>query len=432
MENIYIPSAIALVSAAIAFAARSNRKLVKTLGLLASAIVLGDLVVGQDYSVSNILEALIAAIAFICILSQKLVQNSEKSICKILLLTGLCLLSLTANAPETLNQIGTGGALLFLIAILTRRGTTVSVGAMVVSGLAILGLVLAASMGGANSSIYLLLTAGALLPLFPLHGLYVGLLSGFTNTFQAFVAFALPCIGLQIVVTKLSTLPENLVQPVAILAITGAVFSLIRASVQVNLARTFASIATVMVSLGWLGMAAKGSLSNEILWYFVSSSMVVSGLLLCTHHLESRYGLQLRDSLSGLASSMPKLGLLFAILLMAAAGFPPFSVFTSFVAMLLSSNQIGITITASTIFLSFSLLLVFVVKEVMFGPQKVELYGEDLNGAEVTALTMVTALMVVTALIPYTITASSIKQSLKSDKQTENVSWNSAKGLLNQ
>ncbi|MBX9770428.1 MAG: hypothetical protein K2X29_03610 [Candidatus Obscuribacterales bacterium] len=385
---------------------KSNPRAVKTTGLIASGLSFGALLTitpCQSGQIATFMPLLIAAASFLCILSQQLVRHAERPIIIILAVCGFSYAYLNPLLPEPIPTTSLGCLLgtLALLSLSYRRDNSVTGGAAVAFGVALLCLVLSFFVQGPLSVIFRLVTAATLLPLFPLHAAFVGSLSSFAGTCPAFLAVVLPCLGLYTIIARISMIPAPLAEVVIALAITGAVLTTTRASVQIHLGRTFAAIGTILLSLAWLTLGTSDKASPEIAWYVMSVTVVTSGLLLCSHQLESRYGTQLRENLRGLAHPMPKLSLVLGVLIMAAAGFPPFAIFSMFMAMVLSANQSYLLLLAPAILLVCSLLLVSVMKQLLFGARRSDFIYEDLGACDLMALLLITALVAAGGFFPY-------------------------------
>ncbi|MBX9771114.1 MAG: hypothetical protein K2X29_07070 [Candidatus Obscuribacterales bacterium] len=409
MEINVLASILAFLAAAAGWLMQSSPRMVKTTGVIASGLIFVILVTRtffQSVQIETIMSTLIGAAAFVCILSQQLIRHAEKPIILIFIVAGFSFSYLNVWLPEPITTASLGVLLgsLFLFSLKDRRDNPLSTGAAVVFAVALLCLILSSVFKGSLSTVLLFATAAALLPLFPLHAAFVGSLSGYADTFRAYLAVVLPCLGWYTIVARSSAIPQQLGETVMVLAVIGAIVSTIRASVQIDLARTFASIGTILLSLAWLSIGSAVQTCFEITGYVMSVAVVTSGLLLCAHQLESRYGTQLREDLRGLAQPMPRLSILLGVLILAAAGFPPFSLFTMLMAMILTSNQLHILFIASAVSLACSLLLVAVMQQLLFGARRSDLVYEDLGNCDVIALSLVALVLMTGGVLPYMVT----------------------------
>lgn len=401
-------SILAFLSGIAGLLMHSNPRAGKIIGLISSGFMFVALVSFSpkwSLEIGTFMPLLIAAAAFLCILSQQPVRHAERPIFIILVLSGFSFAYVNTGLLEPLRLISLAGLLatLVLVSLSYRKENPVSIGAAVAFGGALLCLVLSCFLQGPLSVVLRLITAAVLFPLFPVQSAFVGSLTSFPGTCPAFLAMVLPCLGWYTITTRISVIPHPVAELVIGLAIIGGLVTAFRASVQIHLARAFAGIAAALLSLAWLMLGALGRTNPEITSYVMSVTVVTSGLLLCAHHLEARYGTQLRDNLRGLAQPMPKLSLLLGALIMAAAGFPPFALFSNFMAMVLSSNQLQLMLIAPAILLLCSLLLVFMMQQLLFGVRRSDLVYEDLGPSDVTALVLVAGVSVAGGLIPYVV-----------------------------
>ncbi|MDZ4838362.1 MAG: proton-conducting transporter membrane subunit [Candidatus Melainabacteria bacterium] len=406
MDLNFLVSILTLLFAALGVLLRRDPQTVKTIGLLVSGSSCAALIAAsfQEYgSVRGVLNVLIGASAFLCILSQQPRRQASKPILLVLTISAFSFAYLSAELNQPIPTMALGGLLstIVALAIKSRRENSISNWTAVAFGFAFLCLIGSSLAAGIIKLVLLLIMAAVLLPLFPLHAGFVGSLSSLPGTFRAFLAVVLPCLGWYTILANLSVIPHPLAQTVMVLALIGAIVSTTRAIVQIDLDQTFASIGTILFSLAWLSIATTGEANHETGWYVMSVALVTSGLLLCTHHLRARYGDSVRDNLPGLAQPMPRLSFVLCTLIMAAAGFPPFAVFYMFMAMILTSSHLYVTFWAAAIFLVSSLLLVSVMQQLLFGNRRTDLIYEDLENGDLIALVLVVSLLLAGSLLPY-------------------------------
>jgi NADH-quinone oxidoreductase subunit M len=127
--------------------------------------------------------------------------------------------------------------------------------------------------------------------------------------------------------------------------------------------------------------------------YGGSVALVTGGLLLAWQVLQARYGDVALDQIRGLARPMPRFAFLFAMLMMAAMGLPPFGVFSGYVGMLLAPL---FTPTAGLIlvllaWLTASWYLLTMLQHVLFGRHRADLLYDDLRPTEAVSLAIVLA-----------------------------------------
>lgn len=396
---------LALLSAGAGFFLQSNPKVVKTIGLACSGSIFVALAATLSGSRQNefLILLLISGSAFLSILSQQLVRKAATPIMMILSIAGLSFAYLNSSLPAPIPLVSLG-CLIGTLAIFSfscRRDNPLAIGSAVGYVLAIVFLVLSFLVDGQWSVVYRLATAAIFIPLFPFHAAYVGSLTSLSGACPAFLAIALPCLGWHLIVANVPEIPRPLGEIVTVLAVVGAIVTAIRTSAQIDLTRSFASIGTILLAPVWLTIGTGAKANCETEWYLTSVCVATSGLLLCSHHLESRYGTRILDSLPGLARPMPKLSILLGMFVMIAAGFPAFGVFSTFVAMVLANNQLHVLLLAPAICFVSSLLLVSVMQKLLFGNPRSDLVYEDLALCDSGALILIAAFLAGGVLFPH-------------------------------
>ncbi len=408
-------SILSLVYAAFGILLRSKPQPFKAIGLLISALSFLSLLISADRnwnSQSGIFSLLISASAFLCILSQQPRQLATRSIASIVMLSSFSLACLDERVEPFIKLIASALLLLtfFVLAISGRKTSSISKSTAAFFGIGLLCLVISFFAAGIAKSVLTLVVAAVFLPLLPLHGGFVGALGCLPGTVRAFAALVLPCHGWHIIATQLMPFSDPLVSTVIALAVCGGILSTIRAIAQIDIDQTFASVGTILFSLAWLNIFTKAGNHDATGWYVVSVALALNGLLLCTYHLRERYGENLRDSLPGLDQSMPRLGLAFRVLILAAAGFPPFALFGMTMAMVLTSSQLYVPLWVVVMSTVCSLLLVSVMQQLLFGARRTDLIYEDIRKSDLAALAVLILLLFASGAIPYTLESASERE----------------------
>ena len=170
-------------------------------------------------------------------------------------------------------------------------------------------------------SLLTLVVAGLLLPLFPLHSVYVAALTKLPRVGVFVLSALLPLAGVFILRT-LPAIPPSLQPVVSVLALVGAIYASLKAVAQKNVPHLIAYAGLAFYSILWWQIASVGSVTPEAIVYACSVVLVIGGILLAWDRLQVRYGNLPMDRISGLARPMPKFGLCLALLVMAAVGLP--------------------------------------------------------------------------------------------------------------
>jgi NADH-quinone oxidoreductase subunit M len=245
------------------------------------------------------------------------------------------------------------------------------------------------------------------LPLFPLHGLYVPVLTRMPGYASVCLAFLLPMAGLYGLAGLLPGLPAELLNGVRLLALFGALYGSIKALAQVRATRVLAYGGLAFYSILWWHVAVARSVTPQATIYISAVALVTGGLRLAWHAVQTRYGDLAPDRIGGLARPMPRFATLLALLVMAAVGLPPFGLFSGYIAMLFDpsitvsiGSSVGLTIILLTWFTA-SWYLYALMQRLLFGPHRQDLPYEDLRPAEVAPLVIVLLLLLALGVAPH-------------------------------
>ncbi len=254
-----------------------------------------------------------------------------------------------------------------------------------------------------------------MLPLFPLHGVYVSALTrGWKATtggrrvgyLPIVLAGVLPMVGMYGLTDLLPDLPPELLRGVSVLALFGALHGSIKALVQVRVAHLMAYGSLAFYSILWWQLAVTGRVTPQAAVYAGSAALVTSGLLLAWDRVRARYGDLDLSRIGGLARLMPRLATLLALLVMAGVGLPPFGLFSGFIALLLDplisvsfGSSVGLTIIVLA-WLMASWYLFRLMQRLLLGPHRPDLRYEDLGYTEAAPLVLVLALLLVMGILP--------------------------------
>jgi len=244
--------------------------------------------------------------------------------------------------------------------------------------------------------IALLALAVLTLPLFPFHGFYIAALtrsSGFWGAYLPVVlAFLLPAAGVYTLSWLPHGLPPELWHGIGRLALIGAAYGSIKALAQFRVRRLTAYAGLVFYSLLWWHLAAAGGGTPQAVVYACAVMLVTGGLLLAWHAVQARYGNLDMERIGGLYQTMPRLGLLLSLLVMAAVGLPPFGLFFGFMEMALHSNVTALSGDLLIVLLTWfgaSWYLFKLLQRLLFGPPRTDLIYRDLGGVEIASLVLV-------------------------------------------
>jgi NADH-quinone oxidoreductase subunit L len=261
--------------------------------------------------------------------------------------------------------------------------------------------------------------AAVMLPLFPVHGVYVSALtrgwsasSGETRaTYVSLAAGTLPLLGIFGLSGVAPVLPPELLRGVAVLAVFGALYGSIKALVQVRVVPLMAYGSMAFYAILWWQVAITGRVTPQGFVYAGSAVLLTTGVLLAWNRVRARYGDLDVNRIGGLAGPMPRLATLFALLVMAGVGLPPFGLFSGYIALLLDplialsfGTSVGLSLIVLVWFMA-SWYFFKLMQRLLCGPHRAGLRYEDLSRAEAAPLVLVLALLVAIGLVPSDVVA---------------------------
>ena len=283
------------------------------------------------------------------------------------------------------------------------------------------------------ANVALLFFAALMLPLFPLHRLYLSALTRFPGSLSIVLALLLPAAGLYVLTGLLPETPPQLLRAASVLALFGALYGTLKAVVQFRVRQLLAYAGIALFSILWWHLGIAGRITPQAAVFAVGVALVTGGLLFAWHRLEARYGEIDLDRIGGLARPMPRFGLLLSLLVMAAMGLPPFGLFSGYVEMLLnpplglSAMAIGttggiawgLTIVLLT-WLAASWYFFRLMQRLLFGPHRTEIVYDDFRWSEVASLLIVLLILLAIGVTPYRY----LGWSPPTDRQIVNMSQN--------
>jgi NADH-quinone oxidoreductase subunit L len=247
------------------------------------------------------------------------------------------------------------------------------------------------------------LVVALVLPLFPLHGLYVAAIIRSPGLLAVGLTFLMPAAGLYGMSELLRGLPAEFLTGIRMLALFGALFGSLKALAQPRVTPLLAYAGVAFYSVLWWHTAGIGALSTQGIVFAVSVLLITGGLLLATYYLQVRYGLDTVDRIGGLARPMPRLTILMTLLTMAAVGLSPFGLFAGYAGILLrppTDVSWELAIIAFTQFAA-CFYLFRRMQRILFGPHRIDIPYEDLSSGEGVALAIVLLMLVILGLTPY-------------------------------
>jgi NADH-quinone oxidoreductase subunit L len=253
-----------------------------------------------------------------------------------------------------------------------------------------------------SGGVPLLLAAGLALPLFPLHGVYVSVVTRVPGAGGVLAAVLLPLVGVRILGSALPEVPAALLPAIQVLALGGALFGSLKALVQTRTQGVLAYGGLAAYSTAWWHITSAGSMSASAVLFVASVAFALGGLLLAWGYVRERYGDLAIQQLGGLFRGMPALAVFMMLLVMAAVGLPPFGLFFGYLGMLTATPE-AVSISSSVVFFAWfasSWYLFRLMQRLLFGPARADLSYQDLSSGEATALVAVVGALVLFSAVP--------------------------------
>src|SRR5438445_395758 len=275
-----------------------------------------------------------------------------------------------------------------------------------VAGLIALGLVLPAAVWTGELSaanITLFFVVALMIPLFPLHGVYVAALTRLPGYLPMCLAILLPTVGLYGLMGLLPEMPAEFLKGVSVLALFGALYGSLKALVQFRVTRLLAYASLAFFSILWWYLAVTGTSTPQAAVYTSAVALVIGGLLLACHRVQVRYFDLDLNQIGGLAPPLPPFPIFLSLLVMADVGLPPFGLFSGYMAILLHPS-IVISWDLMVILLTWlaaSWYLFRLMQRLLFGPHRSDIRYEDLRPTEVAPLLIVLLILLALGITPY-------------------------------
>jgi len=247
------------------------------------------------------------------------------------------------------------------------------------------------------------LSVAAILPLFPLHGLYVAAMTRTRSYVAAALTFSMPIVGLFGITDLLLGAPPEFLTGIRILALFGALYGSLKALAQSRVIPLLAYASLSFYSVLWWHVTNTRTLSTQAAVYFSAVVLITGGLLLAWHCVQARYGNLAPDRIGGLARSMPRFATLVAFLVMAAVGLPPFGLSSGYLGMLLHpSTQISWELSIILLaWFAASVYLFRMMQRLLGGPHRTDIPYEDLRPGEIASLVILLLSLLAVGFLPY-------------------------------
>jgi NADH-quinone oxidoreductase subunit L len=257
-------------------------------------------------------------------------------------------------------------------------------------------LALGARLPALPAEVGLFILVAILLPLFPLHGIYLAALTRSSGYQAIALAVLLPAAGLFGLAQLMPDLPAETLRAVAVLALFGAVYGSLKALGQTRVPQLVAYGSIAFLSALWWSVGINETLGVQPISYFAATILISAGLLLAWHRLHGRYGNLSLEEMHGLAGPMPRFATVFSLLVMAAVGLFPFGLFSAYVAMLLQASATvswGLMVILFTWFLA-SWYFFRMMQRLLFGPYRSDIRYNDLHTTEVAVFAVLLLILI--------------------------------------
>ncbi|MFT4579793.1 MAG: hypothetical protein ACI8PD_001665 [Nitrospinales bacterium] len=321
----------------------------KSMGLTAIGVLAGGLVYMRsafetDPSILFLASAILLS-GFCVILSQEDKQQTSAIYAPIMIVLGLGLGVLLNQ--EIVNRIFLGG-LLGYIAISQNRDQQNSFRTKIIFfhiAIAIIFSLGFVFMGDTLQMFASLFLAVTFLPLAPFHLPFLGTIKDAKVTLSSFWIVVWLIIGLSELNTLYSSLSPEMLFNISLLALVSAIYASL-ASLGQKFNRLFVASATVAhVALVWGLLKVFSSFPKWGIPFGVTLAIVMGGISLAFSFVRQRYGWKTLGKLPGLASPMPRFGVVLVLLVSFALFLPLFPIFSGLMFMpILVIHDVGIVL----------------------------------------------------------------------------------------
>lgn len=399
----WLPGAVSMAGAVSGFAVWSRPAALKVWALTASLASFVLLLMFPGAATGLSVAMLLPVAAFLSLLGQPAHEDNRAAWILTLLLLGLGLSLLAAH--DGLGLILSPLLLIVLVALLYRyRALSVShlwqgIG---MYGFGVICAVVALAAPAPASKVAVLAICAMLLPLAPLHAGYVAALAGLPGNLPAFLSCLLPVIGFHGLVTVFPHLPGDLQGVLPMVGLVGAVYGALKALAQSRVRALLAYANLSFYSILWWYVATVRTVPPQAVLYLVAVGLATNGLLLSWYAIRARYGDMDLRAIRGLSHPMPRFAVLFALLILASLGLPPFGVFAGFMGLLLTPGLplSGALVVIVLVWLSASWYFLDLLQRLLFGRHRPDLRYKDLGHAEFVSLLALVLILIAMGLAP--------------------------------
>jgi NADH-quinone oxidoreductase subunit L len=252
------------------------------------------------------------------------------------------------------------------------------------------------------TQILLFFLVALLLPLFPLHGVYVTAVTRAPGYPAIVLSLLLPATGLYGLANLYPDIPAEILGGARVMALFGALYGSLKALAQVKVPQLLAYASLAFYSTLWWLFAASGTFAMQAVVYGAAVALLTAGLLLAWRGVQERCGDLTLDRMHGLARAMPRCATVLSLLMMAAIGLPPFGLFSAYMTLLLQPSIViswGLLVILLTWFLA-SWYLFRMMQRLLFGPHRPDVPYEDLRTNEVAGYALLLLILIALGAMP--------------------------------
>ncbi len=247
-----------------------------------------------------------------------------------------------------------------------------------------------------------LIAVTLMLPLFPMHGLYVAALSRSPGYLAAALAVLLPAAGSFGLADLAKELPGDTLRIMNLLALVSALYGSIKALAQVRMPHLLAYASLAYFSVVWWYFTASGNFTVAVFVYVTTVTLLTAAQIIAWQLLRKRFGNLALNRSHGLARPMPQFATLFALCVMAAVGLPPFALFSAPLEMSILTSGVlsfGLIIALLTWFVA-SWYSFRMMQRLLFGHHRAEIRYLDLRTGEAVCLVILLVISVLLVATP--------------------------------
>ena len=252
------------------------------------------------------------------------------------------------------------------------------------------------------TQILLFFLVALLLPLFPLHGVYVTAVTRAPGYPAIVLSLLLPAAGLYGLANLYPDIPAEILGGTRVMALFGALYGSLKALAQVKVPQLLAYASLAFYSTLWWLFAVSGTFPVQAGVYGAAVVLLTAGLLLAWRGVQERCGDLTLDRMHGLARAMPRWATVLSLLTMAAIGLPPFGLFSAYMALLLQPSIViswGLLVILLTWFLA-SWYLFRMMQRLLFGSHRPDIPYEDLRTSEVVGFALLLLILIALGAMP--------------------------------